>query len=185
MTELQALWLPILLSSVAVFIVSSIIHMASPWHKSDYPKAPKEDQIMDALRPLAIPPGDYMIPRPSSRQEMTSPEFAAKRKAGPVMMLRIMDGSLSMVSNLVNWFIYSIVVSLFAAYVASRALSPGATNAAVFQFVGVTAFLGYPAALWQMSIWYQRPWVTTIKATVDGLIYAWLTAGMFAWLWPR
>jgi len=64
MTELQSLWLPILLSSVAVFVVSSIIHMASPWHKSDYPKAPKEDQIMDALRPLAIPPGDYMIPRP-------------------------------------------------------------------------------------------------------------------------
>ena len=26
---------------------------------------------------------------------------------------------------------------------------------------------------------------TTIKGTVDGLIYALLTAGTFGWLWPR
>jgi hypothetical protein len=126
--------------------------MASPWHKSDYPKAPKEDKIMDALRPLAIPPGDYMIPRPSSRQEMSSPEFIAKRKAGLVMMLRIMDNSMSMVGNLVGWFIYSVMVGVFAAYVASRVLPVGAPYLAVFRFVGVTAFLGYSTTLWQMSI---------------------------------
>src|SRR5437763_10850044 len=40
------------------------------------------------FRSLAIPPGDYMIPRPSSREEMRSPEFAAKVKQGPVMMMR-------------------------------------------------------------------------------------------------
>jgi hypothetical protein len=78
-----------------------------------------------------------------------------------------------------------VVVSLFAGYAASRALPVGAPYLSVFRFVGVSAFLGYSAALWQMSIWYQRPWSTTIKATVDGLIYALLTAGMFGWLWPR
>ncbi|MFL5609195.1 MAG: hypothetical protein ACJ78G_00640, partial [Gemmatimonadaceae bacterium] len=59
------LWLPILLSAIFVFIVSSIIHMASPWHKNDYPKLANEDQFRNALRPLAIPPGDYMVPRPT------------------------------------------------------------------------------------------------------------------------
>lgn len=34
MTGLSALWLPILLSAVVVFVASSIIHMALPWHKS-------------------------------------------------------------------------------------------------------------------------------------------------------
>ena len=58
MTALHSLWLPILLSSVIVFVVSSIIHMALPWHNSDYPKVPNEDKVMDALRPFAIPPGD-------------------------------------------------------------------------------------------------------------------------------
>ena len=67
MTALPALWLPILLSSVIVFVVSSVIHMALPWHKSDYPPIPNEDKVMDALRPFAIPPGDYMVPRPTTR----------------------------------------------------------------------------------------------------------------------
>lgn len=186
MTELHALWLAILLSSVIVFVVSSVIHMASPWHKSDYPKVPNEDRVMDALRPLAIPPGDYMIPRPSSTQEMRSPEFAEKMKKGPVMVLTVMpNGPTPMGKNLVLWFLYSGAVGLFAAYVAGRALPVGAAYLRVFRFAGVTAFVGYSVALWQMSIWYRRAWSTTIKATVDGLIYALLTAGTFGWLWPR
>ena len=186
MTELYLLWLPILLSAVIVFIASSIIHMALPWHKGDYHKAPNEDKVMDALRPLAIPPGDYMIPRPSSMQEMGSPEFVEKLKQGPVMVVTVMpNGPTSMTQNLILWFIYSAIVSLFAAYVAGRALPVGAPYLRVFQFAGVSAFLGYSVALWQMSIWYRRSWSTTIKATVDGLIYALLTAGTFGWLWPR
>ena len=90
MTGLDALWLPILLSAVFVFVASSLIHMASPWHKTDYPKLPNEDQVLDALRPLRIPPGDYFIPRPSSRDEMRSPQFAEKVKKGPVMVFTVM-----------------------------------------------------------------------------------------------
>ncbi len=186
MTALQLLWLPILLSSVIVFIMSSVIHMALPWHKSDYPKVSNEEKLRDALRPLAIPPGDYVVPRPSSRQEMRSPEFIEKMKQGPVMMLTVWpNGPARMGRNLILWFLYAVVVGLFAAYVAGRALPVGAAYLHVFRFVGVTAFIGYSLALWQMSIWYHRAWSTTIKATVDGLIYALLTAGVFGWLWPR
>jgi hypothetical protein len=186
MTALHVLWLPILLSAVIVFVVSSVIHMASPWHKSDYPQVPNEERIMDALRPLAIPPGDYMIPRPSSRQEMGSPEFAEKMKKGPVLILTVVpSGPITMGKKLVLWFLYAGVVGLFAAYVAGRALPAGAAYLRVFRFVGATAFIGYSVALWQMSIWYHRAWSTTIKTTVDGLIYALLTAGTFGWLWPR
>jgi hypothetical protein len=186
MTELQALWLPILLSSVMVFVVSSVIHMVLPWHKNDYPRLANENQIMDALRPLAIPPGDYFIPRPASREDMRSPEFAEKMKKGPVMVFTVIpSGPMAMGQKLVLWFLYSVVVGLLAAYVAGRALPVGAAYLRVFRFVGTTVFIGYSVALWQMSIWYHRAWSTTIKATVDGLIYALLTAGMFGWLWPR
>src|SRR6266540_7047130 len=75
MTALTALWLPILLSSVFVFIVSSIIHMTPLWHKNDYPLLPNQDQVMAALRPLAIPPGDYVLPRAKDMKEMRTPEF--------------------------------------------------------------------------------------------------------------
>jgi hypothetical protein len=186
MTGLHLLWLPILLSSVIVFVVSSLVHMVLPWHKNDYPTMPNEGKAMEALRSLAIPPGDYMVPHPSSRQALRSPEFLEKLNKGPVMVLTVLpNGPFSMGRNLALWFVYLAVVSLFSAYITGRALPPGVPFLQVFRFAGTTAFLGYTMALWQMSIWYRRAWSTTIKATVDGLIYALLTAATFGWLWPR
>ncbi len=186
MTALTALWLPILLSAVFVFIASSIIHMAPLWHRGDYPRLPNEDAVTSALRPLAIPPGDYLLPRAKGMDEFRTPEFQEKIRQGPVMMMTVMPNrAMSMARNLTLWFIYCLVVNFFAAYIASRALPPGTHYLQVFRFIGATAFLGYVLALWQMSIWYWRAWSMTIKATFDGLIYALLTAGTFGWLWPR
>ncbi|HET7109995.1 MAG TPA: hypothetical protein VFI41_03915, partial [Gemmatimonadales bacterium] len=64
MTPLGSLWLPILLSAVAVFIVSAVIHMALQfWHRNDFRTVPNEDAVMAALRPFDIPPGDYIVPQ--------------------------------------------------------------------------------------------------------------------------
>lgn len=186
MTDLTSLWLPILLSAVFVFVASSIIHMATPWHKSDYPKVPDEDRLMDAVRPLGIPPGDYMVPRPARPKDMSSPEFTEKMKKGPVMVLTVIpSGPPSMGKSLVQWFLYSVVAGILAGYVAGRALPPGSLYLEVFRFVGTTAFIAYSVAIWQTSIWYHRSWLTTFKVTVDGLLYALLTAGTFGWLWPK
>ena len=70
-------------------------------------------------------------------------------------------------------------------YVASRALPAGAAYLHVFRFAGVTAFLAYAGALPQAAIWYSKSWGTTIRSTIDALIYAGLTAGVYGWLWPR
>jgi hypothetical protein len=141
---------------------------------------------MDALRPLNIPPGDYMFPRPASMADMRSPEFAAKRAKGPVMIVTVLpSGPVGMGKELVLWFLFSVVVGIFAAYVAGRALPTGADYLRVFQFVGTIAFIGYSFALWPLSIWYRRSLGTTIRSTVDGLLYGLLAAGTFGWLWPR
>src|SRR5688572_1020104 len=185
MTSVIALWLPILLSAVAVFVASSIIHMMSPWHKSDYRKIPNEDELRSSVGTLAIPPGDYMVPRPESREEMRSPEFLEKMRTGPRLIMTVLPGGdFSMTRNLGQWFLYLVLVGIFAALIAGSALPPGADGRAVFHFVALTAFAGYTLALWQMSIWYSRSWGTTIKATFDGLIYALITGAIFAWLWP-
>jgi hypothetical protein len=185
MTELSALLIPILLSAVFVFIASSIIHMATPWHSPDYPGLPNEDAAIAALRPLAVPPGDYMLPRPASMKAMSSPEFLEKRSQGPVMVLTVMpNGPMSMGKTLGLWFVYLLVVGLFAAYVAGLTLPPGTEYMRVFRIVGTTAFIGYALALWQISIWYRRSLGTTARSTVDGLVYALITAGTFGWLWP-
>jgi hypothetical protein len=186
MTALTALWLPILVSAVAVFVVSSIIHMAPLWHKTDYPRLPNEDRVLDALRPIGIPPGDYMMPRPASSAEMRSPEFVEKMKRGPMVMLTVLPPwSGSMAGNLSQWFVYCLVVSILAAYIAGAALPTGtATPMQICRFAGTTAFIGYTVALWQMTIWYRRAWSMMLKATLDGLIYAAVTCAVFIWLWP-
>lgn len=186
MVEIANLWLPILLSAVFIFALSSIIHMMTPWHKGDYKQLENEDGVMDALRQLNIKPGDYSIPCPASMDAMKSPEFKEKLTKGPVMRMTVFPaGEQAMGGKLVLWFVYLVIIGIFAAYVASRALPVGAHYLQVFRFAGVTAFLCYSVALWQQSIWFGRPWGTTLKITVDALVYGLITAGTFGWLWPR
>jgi hypothetical protein len=186
MISLTALWLPILLSAVIVFIASSVIHMAPLWHRNDFPKMPREAEVQEALRPFAIPPGDYFLPRPGGRAEMRSPEFKDKLTRGPVAVMTVMpNGYFHMRRNLIQWFVFLIVVGIFVAYVTSRALPAGTPYLRVFQIAGATAFIAYALALCELSIWYSRSWKLTLKGWVDGLIYALLTAGTFGWLWQR
>jgi hypothetical protein len=186
MISITALWLPILLSAAIVFVVSSLIHTVFRYHANDLRKLPDEDSLANALRQLNIPAGEYILPRPASPKEMKSPEFQEKIKKGPGALLTIWPGGRpSMVVNLIQWFLYAVLVSIFAAYVAGRALHPGATYLSVFRFAGVTAFCCYAVAGWQDSIWFKRAWSTSLKNTFDGLVYALLTAGVFGWLWPQ
>lgn len=186
MVELMALWLPILLSAVFVFVVSSIIHMMLPYHRNDFKKLPSEDQVMEAMRPFNIPPGDYVMPCAGSMEAYKSDEFKEKAKMGPAAFMTMLpNGVQGMGVALVMWFLYSVLVSIFAAYIAGRALESNPHYLEVFRFVGATAFVGYSLALLQNSIWYKRNWGTTIKSMFDGLIYALITAGVFGWLWPK
>ncbi|HLN57788.1 MAG TPA: hypothetical protein VK416_04460 [Thermoanaerobaculia bacterium] len=186
MVPVMSLWLPILLSAVIVFVASSIIHMMLPYHKNDFRKLPNEDGVMDALRRLGVPPADYCFPKPDSAKAMKDPAFREKWSKGPVGLMTVFpSGPPSMAKNLVQWFLYCVVVGIFAAYIAGRALQPGAPYLPVFRFAGCTAFIGYSLALWQNTIWYKRAWTTTLKTNIDGLIYALLTAGTFGWLWPK
>ena len=186
MVPITSLWIPILVSAALVFVVSSVIHMLLPVHKGDFRKLPNEDEALEAMGKLGIEPGDYMFPQCSSMGEMKDPKFLAKMEKGPVGMLTIMpSGPPAMGASLGLWFVYCAVVGLFAAYVAGRALPAGAHYLAVFRFAGVTAFVGYSLALWQSTIWYKRSAWTTLKSTIDGLVYALCTAGVFGWLWPR
>src|SRR2546429_9880509 len=126
MVSLMSLWLPILLSAVIVFVASSVIHMTPLWHKSDFPKVPREAELLNALRPFAIAPGDYFIPRAAGMQEMRSPEFKEKMKQGPVALMTVMpNGPISMDRPLAQWFVFLIVVGIFVAYIASRTLPAG------------------------------------------------------------
>ena len=185
MVSLMSLWLPIVLSAVAVFVVSSVIHMFLGYHNNDMRKVPDEGKALAAIRSLNLPAGDYGMPRAASMKEMGTPEFQAKMKEGPVVMMTVMpSGSTSMGPQLTQWFLFTLLVSLFGAYVASRTLDPGTTYLEVFRVVGTVTFASYGLANVPASIWFNRAWGTTLRNVLDALIYALVTAGVFGWRWP-
>src|SRR5260370_21184909 len=153
MISLLSLWLPILVSAVIVFLASSVIHMTPLWHHSDFPKLRREADLLNALRPFAIPPGDYFIPRAAGMQEMKSAEFIEKMKQGPVAVLTVMpNGPISMSRPLAQWFVFLIVVGVCLAYTASRTLPARTPYRHAFQIVCATPFIAYSLALFELPV---------------------------------
>jgi hypothetical protein len=185
MVPLTALWLPILLSAILVFVASSILHMFLPYHWNDFARVPEEDRVLATLRKAAIRPGEYMLPHAASPKAMNDPAFMAKTKEGTNFLLTVTPpGPASMTRNLVLWFLYCVVISWVAAYLGGRTTPAGSDYLAVFRVTGTTAFAAFALGLWQQSIWYAHAWSTTLKSTFDGLVYALLVGGVFGWLWP-
>lgn len=185
MVALVDLWLPIVVSAVLVFIASSVIHMVLQIHKSDFTKLPVEDGVMEDLRARGVPPGLYVFPCARSMQEMKSPEMVEKRRRGPVGFLTVLpSGELNMGKNLFQWFLFSLLVGVFAGYVGGLAEGPGAPAREVLRVTSTVAFAGYALTNATDSIWKGVPWSVTAKFAFDGLVYALLTGAAFAWLWP-
>ena len=186
MVSLGSLWLPILLSSVLVFVVSAIIHMVLKYHSSDYTRLPNEDAVRAAIRAGNPPPAQYMIPYCSDMKDMEKPEVKQKFIEGPIAVMNIMrPGPPNMSKSLIQWFVFVLFVSFFIAYTAGHAIPPGTRYLEVFRVVGAIGFLAYGAGQITESIWMGRPWRVTLKGVLDGLVYGLVTAGTFGWLWPR
>src|SRR5689334_12020524 len=97
MVGLSGLWIPIVVSAVFVFIVSSIIHMGPFWHKTDFSTVPNEDALRKAVGPMNIPAGDYLVPRPASMDDMKTDAYKNKLKEGPILIMTVKQpGGMSM-----------------------------------------------------------------------------------------
>lgn len=185
MVPLTALWLPILLSAVIIFVASSIMHMLLKYHQSDYSQLPDEDKILAALRPANLKRGLYVFPF-CTHKDMKSPALIEKYKQGPVGFLTIVpNGPPALPKFLIQWFVYCLLIGFFVAYLTGRTLPRGTDYLAVFRVAGTAGFLAYGLGQLSNGIWKGQRWSATIKEVVDGLIYGLLTAGTFGWLWPR
>jgi hypothetical protein len=174
-------WLTILLSAVAVFVASSLIHMLFKWHNRDYRKLPNEDAVRAAINAGQPGPGLYVLPHYLDARECSAEEAQAKFREGPVgkLMLR-RPGAMSVGPMLLQWFGLNLVVALVAACMAIGAMSP--QHAA--HTAGLATLLAYGAGAVSESIWMGKPWAATLKDLLDALIYAIVTTLVFMWLWP-
>ena len=185
MTPLTALWLPIVLSAVIIFVASSIMHMLLPYHHGDYKQLPEEDKARSALREAGLKRGLYVFPF-GTHKEMNSPAMIEKYNQGPNgMMIVFPTGRPAMGKYLGLWFAYCLLVGFFVAYLAAHTIPEGTYYLAVFRVVGSAAFLSFGLGPLANVIWKGYPWGFVIKEVIDGLIYALLMAGTFGWLWPK
>jgi hypothetical protein len=185
MEFLAELWLPIVLSAVAVFVVSSIIHMVVPIHAGDMGKLPDEDEVLAAMRDHGVKPGEYMFPCAASMKEMGSEEMIAKYAQGPVGTIVVLpDGPPAIGKSLLHWFLYSLLLGVFVAFITHTALPAGAEFSVVFVVAAASAILGYATASIPNAIWKGVSWLVTAKYVFDGILYGLATAAVFAWMWP-
>ena len=181
-----SLWLPVLVSAALVWIASAIVWMALPHHRKDLSKLPSEDGVADALRKLALEPGQYILPYLPDMKDCKNPAVVKRFEDGPIAMLRVRpNGIPKMGGNLAVYFIYCFLVSFVTAYVARHTLTFASSFHDVFRLTGTIAVASYALATIPESIWMWRPWSVTWKNVCDAIAYGLITGLVFAWLWPH
>lgn len=212
MDFLTHLWLPIVVSGVAVWIVSAIGWMAIGHHKRDRDAIPGgaagEQDFMDTITRLNIRPGNYGFPDFCQADNLPPKEKRAAQKAlydkHPQGLLRVW-GPTNMGANMLLTLVFYFVTSAFIAYLGWAALPhhaaaapaaatiPGAETVAagssmfwkVFQVLGVAGILAYCFAGFPNDLWFQKKRRAMAMDWLDGVIFGLVTGAIFAWLWPK
>jgi hypothetical protein len=183
--SLVSLWLPILLSGAAVWIVSALVWMALPHHKGDFIGLPDEDGFMEYMRTSGIKPGNYAFPDCRGREAMKSEKVQRAWKEGPIGHLGVWKAPLTMGDKMVATCIVYLVVSTLIAYLAGVAVPRGAPFGKVFQVAATAGILAYCFSFIPNAVWWGSYRRTILANFVDGIAYGLITAAIFAVLWPR
>ncbi len=155
----------VLLSSVLVFIVSTIIHTVLKWHESDYAALTPEQERAFA----AFPSGSFYSPHRKNSPSHQAWQERCKRE--PAVMIRVRSSKHAehptMGIHLSLWFLYVLVVSAVTAYAETLA-KPAHSTSLCF----LVSFLAYWGAEPSKCIWYMVPVSQAAKNAVDSLLYA-------------
>ncbi len=190
MHALHDLWLPILLSGVAVWVASALAWMAIGHHRKDRDPIPggKEREFMDTIKRLNIPPGNYGFPDFCQHHDLPPKERKEAMKAlyntRPMGMLRVW-GEVNMGVNMFLTFLFYLITSMVIAFLAAGALPHGASFATVFHLCSLAGILAYCFATFPGDLWYQLKHRAMLMCWIDGIIFGLITGLIFAWLWPR
>jgi hypothetical protein len=175
-----SLWLPIVLSTIALFFASFLSWMVLRLHEKDWGKVDGEDELISTIRDLKVPAGSYMFPGCNSMKEMNDPVYQQKYKAGPRGIITVLPDA-NMGKNLALTFAYFFVCCSTFAYLASFALETGADSLTVFRFVATVALLTFCASILQHAIWFRN---RVVGHLIESFAYSLIAGAIFAALWP-
>lgn len=186
MKALLALWLPVLVSTGFVFVLSSLIHMVFKWHAAEYGRLENEDAVRDALRAGNNAPGTYVLPHCGDMKAMAGEALQRKYREGPVGHVTLMPHEPPAIGrSLLQWVLLSLAISALVALLAGTYLNlrVGGGRAA-FYLAGIVSFAAYGCGAIQGGIWEGKPWSSVLKHLFDAALYGAGTGLVFWWLWP-
>ena len=185
MAALTQLWLPIIVTAIAVFIASSLVHMVFKWHNADFRGVANEDEVRAALRAGNLAPGQYMVPHCLDMKDLQDPAMQQKFVDGPIAMITVRPNGLpTMGRALLQWFVFNLVLAAICAVLAVQVLGIDTDPGRAGHLVGITSLLAYGAGSVSLGIWMGKPWRSVAKDVLDALIYGTVSALVFMWLWP-
>jgi hypothetical protein len=184
MQFLTDLWLPIVVSGVAVFIVSALFWTVLPNHKTEFAGVAGEDAVMNALRAGGAKPGRYVVPWMGEGELMKTPEGRAKLETGPIAYITVAPPGMPNMGKMMGLSLLSaIIISAFVGYLAWHTVGGTAEYLRVFRITGTATFMAYNLGYISESVWFARPWKSYGINAFDSLVYAGVTGGIFGWLW--
>jgi hypothetical protein len=187
MNSLALLWLPILLSAVVVFVLSSLVHMVIKWHAFDYKGFANEEAVRTALRGDQPPVQGvkYVVPHCSDMKEMASEAMQKKYREGPnAVVVFGPTGQPNMGKHLGLWFVLSLVIATITTFLTAKFVPLDHAYAMrAAKLAGAITFIAYAFGTFQESIWMYRSWRSTATYLADAVLYALGTGAVFLWLW--
>lgn len=186
MDFLVQLWLPILISGVAVFVLSAVGWMAVNHHAKDQRSLPDAKPLLDALEAMKVQPGVYMFPGAfghSGEEQKAAAQAEMFNK--PTGIIRIWSMP-NMGANMLSSLAVYLVISVFIAYLGWSAFgATGKSFAELFKVLGTAGVLAYSFAFIPNDIWFQNSRRATALCVIDGVIYGLTTGAIFAAMWPK
>ena len=185
MEFLVELWLPILVGTVVLFILSFLFWAVLPHHFGDHGKVPNEEAFLDFIRTQDIPTGNYIFPHSASPADQGKKEFVDKYTAGPRGLLDVYDMP-NMPVNMAKTISYFLITAITIAYITHVACPPTAESTdfmRVFRIAGTVGVLTYATSCVLHRVWFtKRIWTEVLDGTIYGVVLGLIFASL--WSYP-
>jgi mannitol-specific phosphotransferase system IIBC component len=180
MTFFFALWLPILVSAVVLFIASSIAWTVLTHHFHDHNKLPNEEEFMAQVRSMELPNATYIFPLYLSHKDAQNPDNVKRYNDGPRGVIMLWDVP-NIGRNLGLTFLYFFIIATVTAYIGWASMGPGVGFLKAFQVIGAIGVLVFASSGQLNAIWFPR---RTLNDFLDGVVFGVLMGLVFGLLWP-
>lgn len=165
------------LGGIAMFVVSTLLHVATPLANTGISKLGHEQAVLDAMKLGVEKPGLYFFPWVDPNDPKMMEKSAELMKANPsgIMVVQPAGAAFSMAPMLVKEFLKELAQALIAAFLLSLAAMPSyGARAGFVALMAAFAELGTDTSYW---IWYGFPGSYTLAVIAIGLIQV-IAAGL-------